>query len=94
MNILDNFKALFHTFGVRRSIDDLDSENQPGSGSVIILTYPELQGLQRTSDTKNMRTKKKAFIHSIGFQKIHLCLRYRVPNPGFGQLTMHTLKEL
>ena len=36
MNILDNFKSIifcFHTFGVRRLIDVLDSENQPGSGS-------------------------------------------------------------
>ena len=39
MNILDNFESLlfcFHTFGVRRTIDVLDSENQPGSGSVKI----------------------------------------------------------
>ena len=33
MNILDNFESLlFYTFGVRRTIDVLDSENQPGSG--------------------------------------------------------------
>ena len=35
-NILDNIKSLlfcFHTFGVRRTIDVLDSDNQPGSGS-------------------------------------------------------------
>ena len=41
MNILDNFKTLlscFHTFGVRRTIDVLDSENQPGAGSVKIRT--------------------------------------------------------
>ena len=41
MNILDNFKSLlfcFHTFDVRRSIDVLDSENQPGSGPVKIRT--------------------------------------------------------
>ena len=34
MNILDNIKIIlfcFHTFGVRRTIDVLDSENQPGS---------------------------------------------------------------
>ena len=38
-NILDNFKSLlfcFHTFGVRRTIDVVDSENQPGPGSVQI----------------------------------------------------------
>ena len=35
MNILDNFKSIlfcFNTFGVRRTKDVLDSENQPGSG--------------------------------------------------------------
>ena len=31
----------FHTFGVRRTIDVLDSENQPGSGSVQIRTGSE-----------------------------------------------------
>ena len=33
-NILDNFEShlfCFHTFGVRHTIDVLDSENQPGS---------------------------------------------------------------
>ena len=37
MNFLDNFKSLllcFHTFGVGRSIDVLDSENLPGSGAL------------------------------------------------------------
>ena len=37
-NILDNFKSLifcFHTFGVRRTIDVLDSENQLGSDPVF-----------------------------------------------------------
>ena len=36
-NILDNNKSLlfcFHTFGVRRTIDVLDLENQPGSGKI------------------------------------------------------------
>ena len=35
-NIIDNLKShlfCFHTFGVRRAIDVLDSENKPGSGS-------------------------------------------------------------
>ena len=39
MNILDNIESLlfcFHTFGVRRTIDVLDSEDLPGSGSVQI----------------------------------------------------------
>ena len=37
MNILDNFKRFFfcfHTFGVRRTVDVLDPEKQPGSGSI------------------------------------------------------------
>ena len=36
-NILDNSNShlfCFHTFGVRRTIDVLDSENQPGSGAL------------------------------------------------------------
>jgi len=40
-NILDNFKShlfCFHTYGVSRTIDVIDSENQPGSGA------PELTG--------------------------------------------------
>ena len=43
-NILDNFKSnlfRFHAFGVRRTIDVLDPENQPGSGA------PGLTGIQR-----------------------------------------------
>ena len=55
MNILDNIESLhfcFHTFGVRRTIDVLDSENQSGSGSVQIRTGPGDLGLQGTSETK------------------------------------------
>ena len=41
MHVLDNFnKSLlfcFHTFGVRRTIDALDSENQPGSGALGLI---------------------------------------------------------
>ena len=36
MNILNHFQSLFlclHTFGVKRSIDILDPENQPGSSA-------------------------------------------------------------
>ena len=36
-NFLDDFKSVlfcFHTFGVRRTIDVLDSENQSGSGKI------------------------------------------------------------
>ena len=48
MNILDNRKGLlfcYHTFGVRRIIDVLDSENQPGSGSGKIRTGSGAIGL-------------------------------------------------
>ena len=40
--ILEDFKRLlfcFHTFDVRRTIDVLDSENQPGSGSGALGAY-------------------------------------------------------
>ena len=49
MYIFDNFKPsfLFHTFDVIRTIDVLDSENQPGSG------------LQGTFDKKKNKIKKK-----------------------------------
>ena len=55
MNVLDNFIGIlfcFHIFSVKRSIDVLDSENQPGSGKIR-------KGIQRTSDTKSMKTKTK-----------------------------------
>ena len=57
MNILDNFKSLFfcfHTFGVRRTIDVLDSENQPGSGN--IQTGSEALGL--TGDVYHQKYEK------------------------------------
>ena len=41
MEYLDNFKSLllcFHTFGVRRSINVLNPENQPGGSGVLGLT--------------------------------------------------------
>ena len=63
-NILDNYENhpfCFNNFGVRRTIDVLDSENQPGSGSVKIRTGSGTPGLTGTSDTKSMKTKKKAY---------------------------------
>ena len=48
INILDNFQSLrvcFYTFVVRRTIDVLDSENQPGSGSCKIRTGSGALGL-------------------------------------------------
>ena len=67
MNVLDNFKRLlfnFHTFGVRRSIDILDKKTSPDPNQLIFGPDPDpklLQSLQRTSDTKSMKTKKNAF---------------------------------
>ena len=69
---LDNFNSLFfHTFGVRRSIDDLDSESQPGSVSVKILTNPgsglkedvsrhQNYALRRIRQTKNQRIRSSS----------------------------------
>ena len=52
-NILDNFKSLlfcFLTFVVRRTIDVLDSENQPGSGSLQIQNGSGSRALVLTGD--------------------------------------------
>ena len=52
-NNLDNFQSLlfcFHTFGVRSTIDVLDSDNQPGSGSVKIRTGSGSRALGLTGD--------------------------------------------
>ena len=48
-----------NTFGVRRTIDVLYSESQPESEKIRTDPDPELQGLQGTSDTKSMKTKKR-----------------------------------
>ena len=87
MKNLDNFKnflVCFLSFGVRRSIDVLDPENQPGFGR--IRTESGLQGSQRTSDTIVMKTNKKAFktieiTHSILIQKIWKSLSFEVQSP-------------
>ena len=55
INILDNSKSLLfcsHIFEVSRSIDGKKPSPELES---------ELSGLNRTSDTKNMKTKKNAF---------------------------------
>ena len=65
MNILDKFKIIlfcFHTFGVRYP----RSGKQPGFGYGKIGLDPDpdpepwLYSLQRASDTKSMKTQKKA----------------------------------
>ena len=53
MNILYKFKSLLfclYSFGVRRTIDLLDSENQPGSGAL---------GL-KVDNSQKIKTKEKA----------------------------------
>ena len=91
MNILDNIKSLlfyFHTFGVRRTIYVLDSENQPGSGK--IRTGSGALGL--TGDVWHQKYKnKKGGVKSYltysfnRLLKISLSLRYNDPDPVFGQ---------
>ena len=58
MNILYYIKRLlfyFHTFGVRRTIDVLDSENQPGSGSGYIRTGYGALGLKGMKKYENQK---------------------------------------
>ena len=91
MNILDNIKSLlfcFHTFGVRRTIDVLDSENQPGSGK--IRTGSGALGLTGDVWHQKYKNKKEGVKNYLTYSfnrllKISLSLRYRAPDPVFGQ---------
>ena len=80
MNILDNIKSLlfcFHTFGVRRTIYVLDSENQPGSGAL------GLTGDVWHQEYKNQKDGVKNYL-TYSFNrllKISLSWRYRAPDP-------------
>ena len=82
-----HFKSLLfclHTFGVRRTIDVLDSENQPGSGK----TRTRSGALGDVRDQKY--DNKKNFIDYLKYSfnihfRISLSLRYRAPDPVFGQ---------
>ena len=84
MNILDNIKSLlfcFHTFGVRRTIYVLDSENQPGSGAL---------GLTGDVWHQKYKNKKEGVQNYLTYSfnrllKISLSLRYRAPDPVYGQ---------
>ena len=61
-NILENFKShlfCFHTFGVRRTIYVLDSENQPGSFK--IRTGSGAEGLTKDSLHQMYENKKEGF---------------------------------
>ena len=60
-NILDIKSLLFcfHTFGVRRTIDVLDSENQPESGSGKIRTGPALYGYRGRLTPKVLKQKRR-----------------------------------
>ena len=66
------FKSLFclHTFRVRCFIDVLDPENQPGSVKIQTGSGSDsrLFGLQRTFDTKSMKTKKEEKLSKIFIQ--------------------------
>ena len=81
MNILDNIKSLlfcFHTFGVRRTIDVLESEKPArirGSRAYRGRLTPKVY-----------KQKKKALTYSFNrLLKISLSLRYRALDPVFGQ---------
>ena len=73
MNNLDNLKAFFIVFSVKRFIDVLDQENQPGSGPDPDPDH-RLLGLQRSSDTRSIKTKK-----------ISLPSTYRAPDPNLAK---------
>ena len=66
-----------YTFGVRRTTDVLDSENQPGSGEIrtrsgsIALVQEGFKNYLKYSSNKLL--------------KISLRLRYKAPDPVFGQ---------
>jgi len=83
MNILDNLNSLlfcFHTYGVRRTIDVLDSENQPGSGAL------RLTGDVWHQNYENKKGSKNYVKYSLNrLLKISFRLRYRAPDPFFCQ---------
>ena len=91
MNILDNFKSLlfcFHTFGVRRTIDVLDPEKQPGSGKIWTGSGSRALGLAEDVRHHKYENKTEGFINYLEYlcnriSKISLCLRYIPPGPGF-----------
>ena len=63
MDVSDDFKSLlscFHTFGVRRTIDVLDSENQHGSGQ--IRTRSGALGLTGDVWHQKYKTKKSPLV--------------------------------
>ena len=91
MNILDKFKSIlfcFHTFGVRSTIDVLDSENQPGSGSGKIQTGSGALRLKGDTWHQKYSIKKEGFKNYLNYSfnrllKISLCLRVQIPDPVF-----------
>ena len=82
MNILDNFKSLLfchHIFGARRSIDVLDPEKPA-----------RIRGLQRTSDTKSIKTKKEGLKNYLKYVfnrilKVSLRSRYKALCPNLAK---------
>ena len=76
MNILDNIKSLlfcFHTSDVRRTIYDLYSENQPGSGALVFTGNIWHQKYK----SKKEGVKNYLRYSSNRLFKISLSLRYR-----------------
>ena len=92
MNILDDFKSLifyFHTFSVRRTIDVLDSENQPGSGKIWTGSGSGSEVLRLTGSSK-YDNKKEEFKNDLKYLfkellKTSFRLWYRAQDPVFCQ---------
>ena len=64
MNILDNLQVFFF---VRRSIDAPQIQSGSGYGKIRTGSGPGLLGLQRTSDTKSMKTIKEGLQNHLEF---------------------------
>jgi len=91
MNILDNSKSLlfcFHTFGVRRTIDVLDSKNQSVSGK--IRTGSGALGLTGDVWHQKFENKKERVKNYLKYSlnrriKSFLRLKYRAPDSVFSK---------
>ena len=75
MNILDDIKSpllCFHTYGVRRTIYVLDSENQPGSGKI----RTESGALELKGDVCHQKyTNKKEAVKNYPTYSINIPLK-------------------
>ena len=91
------FFYVFFIFCVRRSIDVLDPENQPGSGLGFIWTGSGSRALGLTEDVRHQKYENKKeglqnypeySINSIS--NIFYHSGYRALDPEFGQNRIHT----